>query len=101
VNIINENKMVYLKNFGETWGLMPSQYAVAFLDNHDTQRNGQAMLTYKSGTLYGFAAIFMMAWPYANVKLMSSFYFSDINQGPPSVSVQGRCSDGVNWVCEH
>jgi alpha-amylase len=31
-NIINENKMVYLQTLGESWGLMPDQYAVAFLD---------------------------------------------------------------------
>lgn len=36
-NIINENKMVYLQTFGEAWGLMPAKYAIAFLDNHDTQ----------------------------------------------------------------
>ncbi len=31
-NIINENKMTYLQTFGESWGLMPNQYAVVFLD---------------------------------------------------------------------
>ncbi len=31
-NIINENKMTNLQSFGESWGLMPNQYAVVFLD---------------------------------------------------------------------
>ena len=31
-NIINQNKMIYLQSFGESWGLMPDKYAVAFLD---------------------------------------------------------------------
>lgn len=31
-NIINENKMIYLNGLGESWGLMPDQYAVVFLD---------------------------------------------------------------------
>ena len=31
-NIISENKMIYLEDFGESWGLMPDQYAVGFLD---------------------------------------------------------------------
>ena len=31
-NIISENKMIYLQTFGESWGLMPDQYAVGFLD---------------------------------------------------------------------
>jgi alpha-amylase len=31
-NIINPNKMIYLQTFGESWGLMPDQYAAVFLD---------------------------------------------------------------------
>lgn len=31
-NIIPENKLYYLQTFGETWGLMPEQYAAVFLD---------------------------------------------------------------------
>src|SRR5690606_12847973 len=67
-NIINENKMVYLETFGEDWGLIPEEYAVVFLDNHDTQRNGRAQLTYKNGDMYTFANIFMLSWPYGNVR---------------------------------
>lgn len=33
-NIINENKMIYLKTFGESWGLMPDYDAVGFLDKY-------------------------------------------------------------------
>jgi alpha-amylase len=35
-NIMAENKMVYLKTFGESWGLIPSQYACAFLVSLNT-----------------------------------------------------------------
>jgi len=42
--------------------MMPDQYAAVFMDNHDTQRNGRAQLTYKNGDLYTFANIFMLAW---------------------------------------
>lgn len=69
-NIMDENKMKYLKDFGESWGLMPNDKACAFLDNHDTQRNGQAPLTYKND-LYTFANIFMLAWPYGDVRVSS------------------------------
>lgn len=102
-NVIPENKMIYLKTFGEAWGLMPDKYAVAFIDNHDTQRNGNAKLTYKNGDLYTFANVFMLAWPYADVKLMSSYYFTNTDAGPPSVGVSNgaNCMDGKNWVCEH
>lgn len=99
-NIKSENKMVYLQTFGEAYGLMPDQYAVGFLDNHDTQRNGNAPLTYKNGDLYTFAAVFMLAHPYSNVRVMSSYYFTDTDAGPPSVGVANgaNCMDGKNWV---
>lgn len=102
-NIATDGKMGYLSTFGEAWGLMPDQYAVAFLDNHDTQRNGAAQLTYKNGDLYTLANIFMLAHPYGNVKVMSSYYFTDTDQGPPSVGPAGgaNCMDNKNWVCEH
>lgn len=45
----------------------------------------------------------MLAWPYGNIKLMSSYYFTNTEQGPPDVGVENgkHCSDGQNWVCEH
>jgi alpha-amylase len=45
----------------------------------------------------------MLAWPYANVRVMSSYYFTNTDAGPPSVGVSGgqHCADGKNWVCEH
>jgi len=90
---------------GEGWGLTPSSKAVVFLDNHDTQRSG-APLTYKSGTLYVLANIFMLAHPYGYPKVMSSFHFDWPDQGPPAVPVHGpggelRCGVGQPWVCEH
>ena len=33
-NIATDGKMGYLSTFGEAWGLMPDQYAVAFLDKY-------------------------------------------------------------------
>ena len=44
----------YLDTLGEKWGLIGSDSAVVFLDNHDTQR-GEAQLTYKSGSIYTLA----------------------------------------------
>ena len=102
-NVKTEGKMKYFENFGPEWGLMPDQYAAVFIDNHDTQRNDRAQLTYKDGSLYTFANIFMLAWDYGNARVMSSYYFSDTDAGPPGVGVNGgsNCMDGRNWVCEH
>lgn len=93
-----------LETFGESWGMMPSENAVVFIDNHDTQRS-VAPLTFQTDTvLYVLANVFMLAWPYGYPKVMSSFYFTDQEEGPPSAPVHGRhsgCGDGMNWVCEH
>jgi alpha-amylase len=50
-NVISEGKLQYLSTVGESWGLIPSETAVIFTDNHDTQR-GNAPLTYKDGDEY-------------------------------------------------
>ena len=83
--------------------LMSSGDAVAFIDNHDTQRNGRAKLTYKDGTTYGLAEAFMLAYPYGTPSVMSSFTFSNADAGPPATSngttTAVNCSSG--WACEH
>lgn len=102
-NIKEDGKMKYLDTFGESWGFMPSEHAVVFMDNHDTQR-GEAQLTYKDGALYTLANVFMLAHPYGHPKVMSSYAFSDHDAGPPSQPVHSggsvNCNQG-QWVCEH
>lgn len=46
------NLLKWFVNFGEPWGLLPSQDALVFVDNHDTQRDNNQILTYKSSKLY-------------------------------------------------
>lgn len=77
--------------------------AVAFVDNHDTQRNGDARLTYKDGAPYALAEAFLLAWPYGVPQVMSSFAFSGADQGPPATAngITTAVSCGNGWVCEH
>lgn len=93
-----------IADFGESWGMMPSDQGVVFIDNHDTQRNNAPLTFQKNEILYVMASVFMLAWNYGYPKVMSSFYFTDVQEGPPDVSVHGptfTCGDGMNWVCEH
>jgi len=90
-NFQDDGKLNFLSNFGKAWGLMPTNDAVVFLDNHDTQR-GDAILTYKNGKLYELASIFMLAHPYGYPKVMSSYYFDGHDQGPPSTPVHSGSS---------
>ncbi|XP_070505307.1 alpha-amylase A-like [Chironomus tepperi] len=103
----------YLKNFGEGWGFMASASALTFVDNHDNQRGhgagGANVLTYKVSKQYKMATAFHLAWPYGIPRIMSSFEFSNGDQGPPAngdgslrsptFNADGSCSGG--WVCEH
>ncbi|XP_022813824.1 alpha-amylase 4N-like [Spodoptera litura] len=97
----------------ESWGttvldMMPSDNAVIFVDNHDTQRNG-FILTYKNETLYKAAIAFLLAHPYGQPRMTSSFSFDYFDQGPPAdneenivspfINEDGSCDEG--WVCEH
>lgn len=71
--------------------LMPSDRAIVFIDNHDTQRADPSVLTYKDGALYELANIFMLAWPYGTPMLMSGYDFERPEEGAP----------GKGWVYEH
>ena len=90
-----------LSNFADQ--LFDSDKAIIFMDNHDTQR-GDAPLTYKDGSTYKLANIFMLGSPYGHPKVMSSYSFSDHDQGPPHSQVHSgsdlNCGNG-EWVCEH
>ncbi|XP_078615346.1 alpha-amylase-like [Branchiostoma floridae x Branchiostoma japonicum] len=115
-------KLAYLQFIGETWGMQWDNNALVFVDTHDTQRGhgagGQAILTFRDSKLYKMANAFMLAFPYAFVRMMSSYYWDqwwedwrDKNDwiGPPadgsgntmgvSINNKGSCSNG--WICEH
>ncbi len=102
--VFRHEKLAYLNNFGEAWGYLPSGSAVVFTDNHDTQRTGGDVLTYKDNGAYALANAFMLAWPYGSAKVMSSYDFTNNDAGPPSDG-SGRTHDATcfsgGWICEH
>jgi alpha-amylase len=92
--------------------LAPSDEAVVFIDNHDKQRGhggGGNYLTHKDGDLYTLANVFMLAYPYGQPRVMSSYAFENSEQGPPRLengatlpvyqNGASRCFD--EWICEH
>jgi alpha-amylase len=115
-------KLAELRTFGEPAGLLPSNHAVGFTDNHDNQRGhggGGGYLTYHDGDAYKLANVFMLAWPYGYPVVMSSYAFAktnafDTSYGPPFDPATGAtlgpwrtgsvaCGDQTRggWVCEH
>ncbi len=94
------------------WGLMPSDKAVAFLQNHDTQH--QCGLSYRDGDVFRLANVWMLAQPYGYPSVLSSFAFAcpaGNSMGPPSDAdgwtLPVTCAASLEtatigqWVCEH
>src|SRR6266566_4403766 len=99
--------------FSETaWGLMPSDKAVVFLENHDTQH--QCGLSYRDGIVFRLANVWMLAQPYGYPSILSSYAFdcpagnsmgppSDVNGWTTAVSCAASLETATigQWVCEH
>ena len=91
---------------------MPSDKAVAFLQNHDTQHS--CGLSYRDGDIFRLANVWMLAQPYGYPSVLSSFAFScpsGNSMGPPSDAsgwtLPVTCASSLEtavigqWVCEH
>jgi alpha-amylase len=103
----------FMEDLGSS-GWLASDKALVFVDNHDNQRghgSGGQPLTHKEPQHYELANVLMLALPYGQPSIMSSYTFNDGDQGPPSASDGTtlspgpaqrdltRCANG--WVCEH
>lgn len=87
-----------------------SHQSLIFVDNHDNQRDGGLPLTnHKEPRIYKAATAFNLAFDFGIPRLMSSFAFTERDQGPPAdaslrvlsptFDSNGQCNNG--WVCEH
>ncbi len=94
------------------WGLIPSDKAVVFLQNHDTQHG--CGLSYRDGNVFRLANVWMLAQPYGYPSILSSYVFncpSQNSMGPPSDAsgwtTTVNCAASLEtatsgqWVCEH
>ncbi len=89
-----------LKVFGADSGLLPSAKSLAFVENHDTERNGST-LSYKDGPTNTIATEFMLAWGYGTPEVYSSFTFTTPDDSPPA-DPTGHVTNtvcGSRWTC--
>lgn len=91
---------------------VPSESAVVFVDNHDTERNGST-LSYKDGADYVLANVLMLAGKYGSPEVHSGYAFTSRDAGPlqdgdgrvrdagcgPEVGPDVDLEDGA-WVCQ-
>lgn len=83
-------------NWGGTWGFITnSSKATVFVNNWDTERNGDSMnASNKTGATndtngtkrYDLANIFMLAWPYGEAQVHSGFNFTSNDADAPTAS---------------
>jgi len=67
---------------GSSSRFVPSDDAVVFVDNHDTERNGST-LSYADADQYALATVLMLAGTYGTPAVYSGYAFSDRDAGPP------------------
>ncbi len=96
----NDGNIGDLKVFGEEAGLPPSNKVLAFVQNHDTERNGDA-LNYKDGATNVLAHHFLLAYGYGRPQVYASFAWTNTDDSPPSdangLITDTNCDSG--WVC--
>lgn len=94
------------------WGMMPSDKAVVFLQNHDTQHAGG--ISYRDGAAFRLANVWMLAQPYGYPSILSAYAFAypaGNSMGPRS-DAEGwtlpvKCAESwataanADWLCEH
>jgi len=91
---------------------MPSDKAVVFLQNHDTQHD--CGISYRDGSVFRVANVWMLAQPYGYPSILSSYAFdcpAGNMMGPPSDAAGNTntvtCAASLEtatvgqWVCEH
>jgi alpha-amylase len=94
------------------WALIPSDKAVVFLQNHDTQRT--CGIGYQDGDAFRLANVWMLAQPYGYPSILSGYAFqcgSEDSLGPASdangLTLPVSCmsdwatAKSQQWVCEH
>uniref|UniRef100_A0A914ZYN9 Alpha-amylase n=1 Tax=Parascaris univalens TaxID=6257 RepID=A0A914ZYN9_PARUN len=100
---------------GYGYGNLASNDVLAFIDNHDNQRDPHPYVpTYKNGDQYAMCVGFMLAWNYGYPRVISSYYFISSDQGPPNYgpssnfttksprfAVDKSCLYSSGFVCEH
>lgn len=96
----------HLASLRQLAGPVDGTRARVFLDNHDTQRHGGPdVLTFRGPAAYALGTAVMLAWPYGEPTVMSSYSFGDPDAGPPAIDDRGTTKDSAcgsdGWVCEH
>ena len=91
-----------LRDFGAGSGLTPSRSTLSFVQNHDTERNGDA-LSYKDGATNTLATQYLLASGYGSPQVYSAFRFDTSDDSPPATDdgmiTDTTCATDSRWTC--
>lgn len=85
-------------------GLLGSDRAGVFVDNHDTERDTHGTMSYKWGAKYILGNVFLLGYDYGWPTVYSGYKFTDRDAGAPMSGgrVQdASCANGAVWTCTH
>nr|BBA80375.1 glycoside hydrolase family 13 protein [Tricholoma matsutake] len=87
----------------ENQGWIPGAQANVFVANHDTERNGNSLNINSPSNTYILATILSLAHPYGTPTVLSSYSFSNTDDGAPDggASCILLSSNGGGWLCQH
>ncbi len=116
----NGNQLAQIRTYmgspgawGGSWGFLDSSQASVFVNNWDTERNGDSMnASNYTGVVndsqgskrYDLANIFMLAWPYGHAQIHSGFRFTNKDQNSPAASPfdsSGNPKINIDWDFIH
>jgi hypothetical protein len=101
--------LAQLALFPGFWGVVPSDKAVVFIQNHDTQRDAASLVgDFDDGDAYRLAYVWMLAQPYGHPKVMSGYAFNSRDRAIAGLvafrrtvagtEIEGWWDDGSNAV---
>ena len=73
-------------------GYLPSDKALSFISNHDTERNGQSLSIASNAKRFELATVMMLADPYGMPMLYSGYAY-DSYDDPPPLDSNGKVLD--------
>lgn len=95
------------------WSMLPSEKAISFLQNHDTQHQDGGV-SYRNGQAFRLANVWMLATPYGYPSVLSAYAFDYPSQNsmgprsdpdgwtlPVSCAASFETARTGDWLCEH
>jgi alpha-amylase len=72
--------------------LLPSQNAISFITNHDTERNGKSLSVQLDPRLFNLGTLYMLGSDYGTPMLYSGYVFDSFDS-PPPLNSDGTVAD--------